>query len=66
MRARLEEECKEFEMYWFEAGGGKTLLFLHIDAKRYEEDGILRDKLRAILSVGEVDINPLHFFSDGK
>ena len=66
MRTLLEEECREFELFWFEAGSGKTLLFLHIEAKKYEEDGILRDRLRTVLSVGEIEVNPLHFFSDTK
>ena len=66
LRTHLEEECKEFEVFWYEAGAGKTLLFLHIETKRWEEDLQLRDKLRTILSVGEVGVNPLHFFSDSK
>ncbi len=66
LRLKLENECKEFEMFWFEAGGGKTLLFLHIDAKRYEDDRVLREKLRTILAIGEIEVNPLHFFSESK
>ena len=66
LRQKLETACKEFELFWFEAGGGKTLLFLHIEAKRYTEDIQLQETLRSILSMGEIEVNPLHFFSEGK
>jgi primosomal protein N' len=63
LKAKLEEVCHEYEPLWYEAGAGKTLLFLHIPEKRWEEDQVLRSKLHTILSFGVPRVNPLHFFS---
>lgn len=62
IKERLEQECVAYEPLWFEAGGGKTLFFIHIPRKTWEEDGPLRDTIKTLCSFGEPKVNPLHFF----
>jgi primosomal protein N' len=62
MRKKLEEACSGTEVSWYEAGSGKTLLFIHIEETKWREDTHLRERLRTILSLGEIEVNPLHFF----
>ncbi len=62
LKTLLEKECVGFEPTWFEAGAGKTLLFLHIPHKKWEEDSVLRSRMRTVLADGDARVNPLHFF----
>lgn len=62
MKERIERELKDFFVEWFEQGRGITLLFVHIEEKRWAEDEKLRDRLKLVLSGGRPQVNPLHFF----
>lgn len=66
----MQEETKQYiesivgdeEKTWFEAGGGKSLLFIHIQKEKWEENQSLRDMYKGIAFNHETTVNPLHFF----
>jgi len=65
-KEKLESEFTEFEPIFFEAGSGKTILFIHVPKKKWEEDREVKEKVRHILSYGDPEVNPLHFFIDSR
>lgn len=63
LRKKIEEECREYLINWFEAGRGRTFLFVHIDNEKWQNDENLRNKIHTILDSGNPVVNPLQFFT---
>lgn len=63
LRRKIEEECGSYNLNWFEAGKGRTFLFIHIAHEIWLNDENLRMKIRTILESGNPTVNPLQFFT---
>lgn len=63
LRKKIEEECTNYHINWFEAGKGRTFLFIHIAHEMWMSDENLRMKIRTILESGNPTVNPLQFFT---
>jgi primosomal protein N' (replication factor Y) len=62
-KERINKEITNYHPLWYEAGSGKTLLFLHIEEAVWNSNVALRSQLKSILGLGEIMVNPLTFFS---
>lgn len=63
LRRKIEEGCASYHINWFEAGRGRTFLFIHIKNDIWQNDENLRIKIRTILDSGNPTVNPLQFFT---
>ena len=62
LRFRIEQELDPYVVEWFEAGRGKTLLFIHINEREWVNNEQLRERIKLITQPGNPEVNPLNFF----
>ena len=62
IKFKIEQELDPYVVEWFEAGRGKTLLFIHINEREWVNNETLREKIKLITQLGSTEVNPLNFF----
>ena len=62
LRFRIEQELDPYVVEWFEAGRGKTLLFIHINEREWLNNDQTRERIKLITQSGNAEVNPLNFF----
>lgn len=62
-RKKVEEKLADEETTWYELGGGKTLLIIHIPQHMWETEQKRRTKIASLTHGKHVQVNPITLFS---